>query len=161
MPATRTTSRQPWRGAIEERDTIMRMQNVSRETLDAAVARANETYGGNVKVHGDTHTHNGPRSTTTVGRLSVSDSRGPGARRTWSGRRGPYVCWHAYRDVLRAIFALEPSAVIVTTMARYEGSEGFERTYPATADKNIGSMVRPAYMVEMCECSDEIRGDDA
>lgn len=76
----------------------------------------------------------------------------PGARRSWNGRRLTAACWHAHRDVLRAVFDVNPQAKVYTAMARYIGEDGFETNYPDTAYQNIGSYVQPAYMPECCDC---------
>ena len=76
----------------------------------------------------------------------------PGARRSWSGRRIAASCWHAYRDVLAAIFELNPDARVYTALAKYKGKQGFYDNYPQTAGQNVGSMVSPAYMPELCDC---------
>jgi hypothetical protein len=76
----------------------------------------------------------------------------PGARRSWSGRRINAACWHAYRDAIIAVFDINPDARVYTAMAKYVGRDGFMAEYPRTADKNIGSMVQPAYMPELCDC---------
>lgn len=86
---------------------------------------------------------------------SVADSRGDLARRSWSGRRGPWLCWHGFRDFFYGIYAEDRDALIVTGIGggtRYNGLEGFERNYPQTANVNIGSMMQPSYMDENCDC---------
>jgi hypothetical protein len=80
-----------------------------------------------------------------------TDYLAPGARRSWSGRRQTAACWHAYRDVLAELFRRYPRATVITSMARYDGREGFERNYLTTADINIGSQMQPAYMPELCD----------
>lgn len=82
----------------------------------------------------------------------------PGARRSWSGRRIQAACWHAYRDGIRAVFDRNPDARVYTGMAKYIGVQGFEDNYPATANRNIGSMIQPAYMPDLCDC--ELYGID-
>lgn len=76
----------------------------------------------------------------------------PGARRSATGRRLKAACWHAYRDVLAAVFDLNPEAKVYTAMAKYIGRDGFYVQYPKTAHTNIGSMAVPAYMPELCDC---------
>ena len=76
----------------------------------------------------------------------------PGARRSWSGRRIKASCWHAYRDVLAALFDVNPAARVKTAMADYNGRDAFYDRYPATAHRNIGSMMQPAHMPDMCDC---------
>lgn len=110
-------------------------------------------YGHNIRVHPDA----GPIGQNGYGfrgRIIGQETDGPGTRHSASGRRGRWACWHAYRDVLREIFAQYPDAVVTTAMARYEGAAGFESTYPATADVNVGSHFSPAYMSELCACDD-------
>lgn len=110
-----------------------------------------EKYSGNVIVHQDAHPLSGNRF---QGRLWVQSSRGPGARTSWSGRRTPAACWHAYRDVLMAVFQEYPDARVRTGLANYRGRDGFLRDYPATGERNIGSRLQPAYMPDLCECND-------
>lgn len=109
-------------------------------------------YEGNIVVHQDGQDASNSKGGRCVARLTATDSDGPGTRTTWSGRRGKYACWHAYRDVLIAVFDVNPDAKVVTGMATYEGRDGFYRDYPATANQNIGSEFQPAYMADLCKC---------
>ena len=108
-------------------------------------------YDSNIDVHQDARDVS---SRSCRGRLVALNSRGAGARRSWSGRRGPWACWHAYRDVLTLLFERYSYATIRTSMATYKGWAGFHENYPATAYKNIGSEFQPAYMPDLCECDD-------
>lgn len=153
----------------------VRGKGVEFAKVAAIIAKVSaETYGGNIIVHQDASPiskRTADRETMVVngymraidsnvngygfkGRIIGATSSGMGTRKSWSGRRGPWACWHAYRDVMRAIFAEYPHAVITSAMARYEGSDGFENTYPATANRNIGSMASPAYASDLCDCND-------
>lgn len=111
-----------------------------------------EYYGGNIILHPDAK----PLGKSGFrGRIVTRTSTGSGARRSWSGRRGRWACWHAYRDVMMEVFETSPDAVIVTALATYRGQAGFLTDYPATAYKNIGSQMSPAYMPELCDCFDD------
>src|SRR5258708_20024708 len=92
------------------------------------------------------------RVRTRTGKGSDAYSCASGARRSWSGRRTPTACWHAYRDVLEAMFGEYPDARARTSLAVYRGLDGFKRDYPDTAYRNIGSQMCPAYMPELCDC---------
>lgn len=129
----------------------MEIRGVSYGDVERIIAQVSrDRYAGNVISNSDAHALlSGGRGFR--GRLSVRDSRGEGARTSASGRRGPYACWHAYRDVLAALFAEYPQAKVRTALARYVGREGFEELYPATAYVNIGSEMQPAYMPQLCE----------
>lgn len=116
-------------------------------------------YGGNVIVHPDAYDYRG-NGHSFRGRITVADSRGPGSRTTWTGRHGPYACWHAYRDVMAMVLSFAPDATIATAMARYRGLQGFKDLYPGTANRNIGSLAAPAYMPDLCQCTYPIRHND-
>jgi hypothetical protein len=127
----------------------MELIGITLAQFETAIANVTASYGGNLEIHDDAKSVS---SRSSRGRVVVRDSRGPGARRSWSGRHGKWACWHAYRDVMLALFEQNPNARIRTSLAVYDGLDGFEATYPATAYKNIGSMVAPAYMPELCDC---------
>lgn len=84
--------------------------------------------------------------------LTVNYSGGKGGRRSHTGRKVAAACWHAHRDVMRAMFESYPEAILVTALARYEGRVDFERSFEATGDGNIGSMAAPLAMRDACEC---------
>lgn len=112
-------------------------------------------YGGNVMVDRfarDLATRNGGFR----GRIIVRDSSGQGSRRSSSGRRGPYACWHVFRDVLFAIFEAYPDAVVSTSVARYKGRTDFLDTYPGTRNHPVGSRAVPGTLGERCECDGNV-----
>jgi len=110
---------------------------------------SNRLYDGNV-VPIVSSEHIGPRSKSVRSVLRVEDSRGEGARRSWSGRRTVSACWHAHRDVYRELFHRFPAATITTAMAHYT-AQNFEDTYPETGWRNVGSIMSPVTMPELCE----------
>lgn len=128
----------------------MQVTGLSLEDFERIVKEISAVcYDGNVIVEQEAHAQS-PRRFTA--RLRTKSSRGSGARMSWSGRHIPAACWHAYRDVLEALFEEYPQARVRTAMAVYKGKEGFRANYPYTAYKNIGSMMQPAYMPDLCEC---------
>jgi hypothetical protein len=134
----------------------MEIKGVTPGQLATVVATVSHAlYDGNV-VPGwsDWPTVLNAAGTRFRGRVIVKSSRGSGARRSWSGRRMPAACWHAFRDVFRVSFAVYPEAVFKTSLARYT-AENFEATYPATGEVNIGSMMAPAYMPDLCDCESD------
>jgi hypothetical protein len=132
---------------------LIRSKRLTFDQICAIVRDVSERhYDGNVIVHPDAHALYGNGNGMT-GRLRTVTNDGPGARRSWSGRRGPTACWHAYRDALRAVLSADPTASVLTMLARYDGLTGFESTYPGTANLNIGSEMMPAYAPELCDCN--------
>lgn len=114
-------------------------------------------YEGNIAVTADAYDKSNTRTDKCIARVRAINSRGPGARRTTSGKLRPDACWHAYRDVLDLLFQKFPEARVDTGMARYRGKNGFLRDYPATAHKNVGTQSHPVTMPELCDCPDSIR----
>lgn len=84
--------------------------------------------------------------------LTVRKSADKGGRRSNTGRKVAAACWHAHRDIMRAIFENYPEAILVSAFARYEGRVDFERTFPATGANNMGSIANPLRMDSACEC---------
>lgn len=83
--------------------------------------------------------------------LTVDRSDGPGARRSATGRRISAACWHAHRDVLRAIFGVCPDARVKSAVADYRGVEDFEEKFDDTGCTDIGDHVEYR---QACECAD-------
>ena len=127
----------------------MIVSGVTAQDIRDVVAKLNATdYDGNVVIERlDTLNQKGTRHTLKLG---TADSRKHGSRRAGSGRHGKWLCWHGFRDVVRAIMAVNPDAKVRSAAAVYDGSVGFERVYPSTAERNIGSLYQPAYMPDMC-----------
>jgi hypothetical protein len=109
-------------------------------------------YGGNLTVARDAHSTS---AATCTARLSAAVQHGPGSRLARTGTPGPYACWHAYRDVLAALFRHHPDARVRTRMATYRGQAGFEEDYPETAVMDSGRPGRAVYMPDLCRCSHE------
>lgn len=93
--------------------------------------------------------------------LRVASSRGPGhSRAFYQGRRSVAACWHTHRDFMRILFTLYPDAVLVSRMARYEGADGFRRTFNATGYANRGSMMQPLCARDACDCYEHADSPD-
>jgi hypothetical protein len=97
--------------------------------------------------------------TRYLARVVVKSSRGAGARRSASGRRMPVACWHVFRDVVRATLTAHPGVEFRTRLAHYT-SVNFETSYPATGQGNVGSMVDPVTLPELCDCPADHRVGD-
>lgn len=101
------------------------------------------------------------------GRWTCPDCKGKGTTgkkyqrlgfsRTSNGnrRRIHSVCWHGYRDFMAAVYAVDPDAVFRTALATYRNRAEFERTFPATGDKQVGSMADPVRYRDLCTCQED------
>ena len=67
-------------------------------------------------------------------------------------RRINAVCWHGYRDMMAALYELDPNARIKTSMADYRNKLDFENRYEETGYRNVGSIMEPRMYREMCGC---------
>lgn len=127
----------------------MIVSGVTAQDIRDVVAKLNATdYDGNVVIE-RLGTLNQKDTRHTL-KLGTADSRKHGSRRAGSGRHGKWLCWHGFRDVVRAIMAVNPDAKVRSAAAVYNGRNGFESVYPSTAGVNVGSMAQPAYMPELC-----------
>lgn len=62
------------------------------------------------------------------------------------------VCFHGHWEIYREIFRLNPDAVIVTALARYENLRDLENKAPHIGYRNIGSMMYPLHLENACDC---------
>jgi len=62
------------------------------------------------------------------------------------------VCWHGFRDFIKAVYELNENFRFVTATTTYKNKDHFLETYPATGNKNIGSIFQPMYFQDACLC---------
>jgi len=123
-------------------------RNVTYGDLDHALNMVNKEYRGNIRFKsGPTIKGKGFSFT-----LTVNSSGSSGGRRSNTGRKIAAACWHAHRDFFYALFELKPEAVVISSMARYEGFEDFEQEYHNSGNRNIGSQFQPLCYADACEC---------
>ncbi len=116
----------------------MNIKGVNRDELEGALTVVNEKFGGNVVWNRIDNTNRGFLVT-----LRVKDSKGPGARRGFSGQRMINACWHVHGTFFDA---LPKDAVVLVG--------GGQKIHPGDVwqDRNIGSVVLPLYFSEACDC---------
>ena len=126
----------------------MKLKGITPEQLNQIIKEVNETHKSTIRANYGT-----PRGRFISFTLRVKSGKdnlhglGP------TGRNLNTLCWHGHKYVMEKIFELEPSAILVSTIARYEGITGFENHYMDTAYKNVGSLMSPMFMVDRCNCS--------
>lgn len=59
------------------------------------------------------------------------------------------ACWHAYRDLYRAILTTLPSATIRTALATYRGLDDFEATHHRVSPSGLNTRAH-----DYCHCSE-------
>lgn len=143
------------------------LEEFTKITADVSAKR----YEGNLIVHRDSDDLHGVRRPRIKARLGVVDSGyglygssvnkcAPGARRSSQQSSNPegkprrlcVACWHTYRDVLTELFDRHPDALVRTALAVYRGKDDFEDKFEETGWGNCGSLYRPVYLKETCEC---------
>jgi hypothetical protein len=150
----------------------MQVTGVTLAQFAAVTAQVSDTrYEGNLMLSRDSHDNPSRVSRSTKRltahatiRLAPVDNRGAGTRTSAhsifrNGRHGPYVCWHAHRDVFKAVLTEYPEAILQG--GRYwtvtYTAATFDEVYPPTAWRNLGSEIMPVTMPELCECDWHIR----
>lgn len=89
--------------------------------------------------------------------IQTRDAYAYGSRTAASGRHMPKASWEAHRDVMAAIFSMDPDARIKAGRTTYEGRKHFHDTFEETGDWNVGSNARP---VTLRSCSIPKEGHD-
>lgn len=142
----------------------MIITGISFDEFSKIVEDVSADYGNNLAVAGRAHVYSPRRFRARIRAIESGAATlplgysAPGARRSaGSDRRGPWACWHANRDVMRAVFELNPDARIQTPLAVYRGAADFEAQYRSTGYRNIGNMFNPRTMPELCDCDNSIR----
>lgn len=133
----------------------MEIRNVpSSSIVGTAILRTSEKWGDNITSRGISVYRNRANGNVDVRvKLVAHSSLGQGTRESASGRRGPWVCWHAQRDFFRALFELAPTATVRTGLGRggvtYSAGT-FENDFPDTYNVNAGSEWYPRPFGSLC-----------
>lgn len=114
----------------------------SIRTLENALKVVNTQYGKNI-IFREIKQISKNRVQFT---LRTVKSRAPGSRISYSGRHIPAACWHVHGHFFEAVFAIDTSARIKS------GNRWITREAGNWEDRNIGSIMRPMYHSEACEC---------
>lgn len=132
----------------------MKIRNVTDpNNVGTAILRTSEKWESNITSRGiySDFRRNGNYNVRV--QLVAHSSFGDGTRESVSGRRGPWVCWHAQRDFFRALFVLEPFATVRTGLGRdgvTYSAASFEATFPGTYNTNVGSAYHPREFGTLC-----------
>lgn len=123
----------------------MKFTNVTQQDLEKALEVVNVKYKGNVEFNN--FQPQGKRFNCT---LRVKNSRGPGARRSqdWNGKRRRLIsaCWHVHGDFFDALWDIAPDMNVFTGGMMYrDRGDNWQ-------DMQVGSIMYPAYMSELCDC---------
>lgn len=123
----------------------MYAKNVNMGDLVLALKRINNTYEDNVIFNCYPEWYNDKIKFT----LKVKDSSKPGARHSYSGRKGISACWHVHGDFFDELFKINPNAII---------ESGWTKTKTITKDSGnwqeiqSGTMAHPVYLSALCYC---------
>lgn len=130
----------------------MEIRNVTNPSnIGTAILRTSEKWGDNITSRGITSNMRRNGNYNARVRLVAHSSFGEGVRESVSGRRGPWVCWHANRDFFRELFKLEPTAVVRSSwLGVTYTAANFEDTFPDTYRVNAGSEFYPRPFGTLC-----------
>ena len=115
--------------------------NANIEQLEKALEAVNKRYKGNVKFK--RLEPNGRRVNFT---LTVKSAKDPGGRRGFSGKRVAAACWHVHGHFFEELFKINSEAWISSGGSKITKERGNWQ------DRNIGSMIKPLYYSEACDC---------
>ena len=128
----------------------MFIKNTKKEEIEKALENTNKAFKGNLDFL-KLEAVNTKETRFSV-RLRVKDSKGDGARRSFyknkDGARKKMIsaCWHSHGRFFDELLRLNPEAEIKT------GDVIVSKNGGNWQDKNIGSIIKPFYFSEACEC---------
>lgn len=126
----------------------MIISNVSQQDIEQALETVNKQYNNNIMFNNFTRRSNTGKSWIVT--IRAKDSKAPGARTSWNGRRTVAACWHAYGIFMDA---LPKHARIFKHLGM-----NIDRTHNWTSpgdpwqDFNVGSIAYPRFISDLCEC---------
>jgi hypothetical protein len=112
----------------------------SYKTLEQAVNYVNKIFNNNISMETE------DRGLYYLVKLKVKDSKEKGGRRSPNGRRLSSACWHVYGYFIDTIFELDKDAVV------YTAGKIFNRDTWHWIDWNVGSLLNPIFISELCDC---------
>lgn len=129
---------------------------IAKNTTVQELERAAELVGVRLRDSRD-------ESTTRTARVRFTLALNGERYRRWNHRRDRKVgavCWHGHRDFFRALFELNPRAVVDISGRFNSGdkirytSENFESVFESTGDRNIGSVYERCQYRDACDCEE-------
>jgi hypothetical protein len=119
-----------------------RYTNISE--LEKALNLVNERYKGNI-----TFKKLEPKGKRVNFTLTVNNTKDPGYRRGFQGRKVSAACWHAHGHFFECLFQVNPKAEV---FSRWTG-HWITQHGGNWQDKNIGSLYRPLEYSAACDCN--------
>lgn len=71
------------------------------------------------------------------------------SRESLTGRSGPWVCFHGWRDFIRVCFA-NGATRIQTAQGTWKDVDAFDKDLPRMERLNVGSIMAPRTMPDLC-----------
>ena len=116
--------------------------NATIRQLEIALIQVNKVYKNNI-IFKDIEQVSSKIVNFT---LRVKDSKGSGARRSYSGRRLVSACWHVHGNLFDCLIDMDESIYIQSLGKRIDKDGG------NWVDWNIGSKFCPVYISYCCDC---------
>ena len=138
---------------IKQRGDEMTIRGLTKKQLVKVAKSVGLEYGWN-NHRLETLTKHGLTCRATLSLNGTKKYQRAGFMRNNDGSRRKIgsVCWHGHRDWMKAIFKINPDAIIISKLARYDGIDDFNSTFPDTYYTDVGSMMKPAYYGELFFC---------
>jgi len=118
--------------------------NATTDDLHEALKAVNKRYKNNVIFNRLDYAGRRIRFT-----LKVKDSKKPGHRIGFSGRRMVAACWHVHGHFLEELFKIIPDAEVISSGAM---RDRITKNGSNWQDWNIGPRVQPLYYSDACDC---------
>lgn len=130
----------------------MIVKNVTKEQMWNALIKLNERYDNNIEFYTTCLDDDG---LTPVGRrfkfrLTAKSYDKPGWRRSYSGRRMKFACWHVHGEFFDILLDMVPEAEIRSLDLKIHNLPMAMGRMNNWQDRNIGSQMQPMMFSEAC-----------
>jgi hypothetical protein len=132
--------------------------NATLPELIKALLIVNKKYDNNVEFN--RYPEKIKKSNRMLFTLKVKDCSKPGHRigffptKKGNPRRLSAACWHVHGDYFEALFSVNPECYVLTS--RF-GNTKVTKEKGNWTDQDVGSMMRPAKLSELCDCAGDAR----
>jgi len=124
----------------------MIVKNVNKEQMQQALNKLNAKYDGNIAFYDGLQ----PVGRRLKFRLTAKSYDKAGWRKSFSGRKMKFACWHVHGDFFDILLDLFPNAVIRSQDKKIYKFCPDTEIVGNWQDWNVGSMIQPMMFSEAC-----------
>jgi len=127
----------------------MKIKGLTKEQIELSLLNVNKEYNGNIifnRFDQDYKSKLGKLGKSYIVTLKVKNSKGPGSRFGFTGRRINAACWHVHGNFFEELIKINTNVIITVKGKKLDNNNVWDNDY------NIGTQFQPLYYSESCDC---------